>query len=51
MMVQKLNEPKFPVIDEDPPFGKTIKAFRPSDWGTLAAASLVSAPFGYAFGK
>lgn len=50
-MVQILNDPKFPVIDDRPTARKVVNAFRPVDWRNLVLATVVTMPLGYAAGK
>lgn len=49
-MVQILNEPKFPVIDEAPGTKEIINGFRPVDWRNLALVTVLTMPLGYAAG-
>lgn len=50
-MVQYLNEPQFPVIDEVPDTKTIMKGFRATDWRNMFLATVVSMPFGYSAGK
>ncbi|CAI7830643.1 unnamed protein product [Closterium sp. NIES-54] len=42
-----LDEPKFPVIDRTPSFGRTVGNFTFSDYKNVATFTAVSLPFGY----
>ncbi|CAI5963181.1 unnamed protein product [Closterium sp. NIES-64] len=45
-----LDEPKFPVIDRTPSFGRTVGNFTFSDYKNVATFTAVSLPFGYLAG-
>ena len=42
-----LDEPKFPVQDPEPGFGKTVSSFKPTDWALAPGLGLAMWPIGF----